>query len=249
MHEQDFDPFVTMLDDVASLLNHGKPLTAGHRSMFFRAIARHSLDDVRAGFDAHVKDPMRGRFMPVPADILAQIEGLVADDGRPGPEEAWACALRSADEDATVVWTEETAKAWAVAGPVLDGGDQIGARMAFKEAYTRLTDEARRARRPPHWLASLGFDPQRRDEALALAFAAGRIGGSPQPALPAPEESFVALAKNSAMPAAVREKLIGLRSWFTRRVDEPSADQLDRERTAVLKAEAADQVSSYRSAA
>ena len=74
MREPDFDPFVSMLDDVAALLNHGKPLTAGYKSMFFRAVAKHPLDVVRNGFDAHVKDPQRGRFMPVPADILAQIE-------------------------------------------------------------------------------------------------------------------------------------------------------------------------------
>lgn len=249
MREQDFEPFVAMLDDVASLLNHGKPLTSGHKSMFFRAMSAHSLDAVRCGFDEHVKDPVRGRFMPAPADLLAQIEGLVANDGRPGPEEAWACALRSADEDNTVVWTDETAKAWAVAVPVLDGGDQIGARMAFKEAYVRLTDEARRARRPPHWLTSLGFDPKRRDEALAQAFAAGRIGGAALPALPAPEESFAALARNPTIPAAVLEKLYGLKTWFASRADAPSAGQIDRERTAALKENSAAKVATYRDAA
>ncbi len=247
MRDTDLGEFSGMLDAVCSMLSRGNYTPSGsNTAMWFRSLSAHPIADVRAGFDGHVKDPMRGRFVPVPADIIAQIEGLVADDGRPGPEEAWACALRSADEDNTVVWTDETAKAWAVAVPVLDGGDQIGARMAFKEAYIRLTDEARRARLQPRWLASLGFDPQRRGEALAIAFSAGRIQGTALPALPAPEESFAALARNPTIPAAVREKLIGLKAWFVRRADEPSTDQIDRDRTGALKKTAADQVASYR---
>lgn len=239
MREQDFEPFVTMLDDVASLLNHGKTLSSGHKLMFFRALSRHSLGDVQAGFDGHVKDPQRGRFMPVPADILSQIEGLAADDGRPGPEEAWACALRSSDEAKTIVWTAEMAQAWDIARSVFDGGDEIGARMAFKESYIRLVDEARRARRPAHWLSSLGFDPQQRDEALIAAAAAGRIAAPELVALPAPEQAFAAIASNTAAPQGIRDRLIALRDRLARRADEPSADSLARQRTAQLREVAA----------
>lgn len=238
MRESDFDAFSAMLDDVAGLYPRGS-ITAGQKAMYFRALAAHSIADVRAGFDAHVKDTTRGRFLPMPADVLAQIEGLAADDGRPGPEEAWACALRSSDESKTVVWTAEMAQAWAIASPVFNSGDEIGARMAFKESYARLVEEARRARRPAVWQASLGFDPQQRDEALAQAASTGRLAGPEFVALPAPEQAFAAIASNADAPQGIREKLIALRDRFARRPDEPSADLIGKKRTAQLKAESA----------
>ena len=137
--------------------------------MFFRALSAHSLPDVQRGFDAHVKDPEAGRYQPVPSHILAQIEGRMADDGRPGPAEAWAKSVRAADEGATVVWTEEMAQAWGVAAPLMANGDDVGACMAFRESYSRMVDEARRARRVAVWSASLGFDADRRKEALSDA--------------------------------------------------------------------------------
>ncbi len=238
MREADFDAFSTMLDDVAGLYPRGV-VTQGQKAMFFRALSAHGIDAVRAGFDAHVKDTARGRFLPMPADVLAQIEGLAADDGRPGPEEAWACALRSSDESKTIVWTDEMAQAWEIASPVFNGGDEIGARMAFKESYARLVDEARRARRPAHWLASLGFDPKQRDEALSVAAASGRIAAPELVALPAPEQAFAAIASNTAAPQGIRDKLLALRDRFARRAEEPSADFLGKQQTAQLRAEAA----------
>ena len=249
MREPDFDPFVSMLDDVAALLNHGKPLTAGYKSMCFRAVAKHPLDVVRNGFDAHVKDPQRGRFMPVPADILAQIGGSACADGRPGPEEAWATALRASDESATVVWTDEASRAWAIALPVLKNGDDIGARMAFKEAYVRLVEEARRARRQPVWTASLGFDPAMRDEALRDAQAAGLLSGPEVLALPSPAESFAALVSSPAIPDETREKLLALREMFARRIDGPNASDVERQRLAELKAETERKATEYMAAA
>lgn len=249
MREQDLDPFLTMLDDVASLLNHGKTLTSGHKSMFFRALSKHSIDSVRAAFDAHVKDPQRGRFMPVPADILAQIEGLAADDGRPGPEEAWACALRSADENNTVVWTDEMAQAWAVASSVYAEGDEVGARMAFKETYNRLVDAARRARRAPSWAASLGFDVRQRDEVIGAAHIAGRLPAPEFIALPAPEQAFAAIAGNASAPAGIREGLLALRDKLAARNEGPTQAQIDREHTDGLKTESAQRVVEYQGAA
>src|SRR5690606_3607081 len=35
------------------------------------------------------------------------------DDGHPPANEAWAIAIRAADESATVVWTEQTRDGWA----------------------------------------------------------------------------------------------------------------------------------------
>lgn len=243
MSEDDFSEFGATLDGVCSLLSRGAYApNATNTALFFRALARHDFATVRAAFDAHVADPQRGRFVPVPADILAQIEGLSTDDGRPGPEEAWAISLRGRDEFETIVRTREMAEAWAIASPVLGAGDEVGARMAFKESYTRLVDEARRARRPAAWSASLGFDPQQRDEVLRLAAAAGRISAPDMLALPAPEQAFAAIAGNAKAPAGMRDKLLALRDKFAARGDLPSADALDRERTDKLRLAAAESV-------
>ena len=81
------------------------------------------------------------RFIAL-VDIIDRIPGGGADDGRPGVEEAWAKCPR--DEDSSCVWTEEMAKAFGAARPMLRAGDQVGARMVFKEVYTRLVESARR---------------------------------------------------------------------------------------------------------
>lgn len=237
MREQDYDEFAGLLADVWAL--KGQALTASQKAMFFRALAVHSIAEVRAGLDAHVRDLKRGQFLPMPADVLSQIHGIVADDGRPGPEEAWAIALRSSDESKTIVWTDEMAQAWLIASTVFNNGDEIGARMAFKECYVRLVDEARRARRPAAWQASLGFDPQQRDEAIAMAAVAGRIAAPERIALLAPEQAFAAIASNVAAPQGIREKLLSLRDRFARRAEEPSADLVGKRRTAELKTIAA----------
>lgn len=102
------------------------------------------------------------------ADIVLRL-----DDGRPGPEEAWAMIPR--DESATVVWTDEMTRAWGVVFRLIENGDEIGARMAFKEAYIRELTEARAEQRMVRWTASLGHDPQGRETALLEAVERGRI--------------------------------------------------------------------------
>lgn len=171
--DQDFDAFSAMLDDLWAI--KGQTLTAGARMGFFKTLEAWPLHEVEAGLEAHKADPERGRFLPMPADIIAQIKGIVANDGRPGAEEAWAMSLRSRDEAVTVVWTAEMAEAMGVCQPLLAVGDEIGARMAFKETYTRLVTAAREARRAPAWAASLGFDAAGRESVLLPHVMAGRL--------------------------------------------------------------------------
>lgn len=106
------------------------------------------------------------------ADI---IERLDAHDGRPGADEAWMNALIAQDESATVIWTEETHQAFAIARPALEINDKVGARMAFKSAYERLVTDAREAGQPVQWEASLGFDPEGRRIALEAAVQTGKL--------------------------------------------------------------------------
>lgn len=102
------------------------------------------------------------------ADVVTRL-----DDGRPGAEEAWAMIPRA--ESATCVWTEEMAAAYGVASPLLNAGEDIPARMAFKEKYLSLVAASRDARIPVRWIPSLGFDPNGREAPLEEAVRLGRI--------------------------------------------------------------------------
>lgn len=245
MREPDFGEFSKLLDAVCSLLSRGTYVpNATNTALWFRSLQAHELAVVRAAFDAHVKDPQRGRFVPTPADVIAQIEGLASNDGRPGAEEAWAMALAARDEADTVVWTAEMAEAWAVARSVFDLGDEVGARMAFREAYTRLVEEARRAHMPAAWSVSLGFDLERRALAITAAVRAGRLPQEELLALPSPARGdALLLPVSSANTDTARQRLRELAEKLRNPAERPSAAQLDHERTQALKAEAARLVS------
>lgn len=126
--------------------------------------------------------------------MAAVIERL--DDGRPGVEEAWAMLPKSEDDSA--VWTTETSQAFGVAVQLLDAGDTIAARMAFKETYLRMVAQARDAGKPVEWHVSLGHDPRKREGALAQAVSMGRLtheyASRYVPRLPTPREDMLALA-------------------------------------------------------
>jgi hypothetical protein len=210
MHNGDAEAFFSMLDDVWGFYPNAKSPTDGQKAIFFRALREYSLAAVRQAFDSHMRDPQRGRFAPVPADIVAQIEGDRADDGRPGPEEAWAVASAARDENQTIVWTPETAQAWDQARILVANGDDVGARMAFKEVYQRLVAEARAAGRKLTWEASLGHDIKQRDEALAKAHAFRQLP-APQKYVELMAPDHALSASNSRMPEGVRIKLARLR--------------------------------------
>jgi hypothetical protein len=110
------------------------------------------------------------------ADVVARI-----DDGRPGVEEAWA--MVPLDERTTVVWTDEMAQAFGIAHPLLEAGDKVAARMAFKSAYERMVAQARDERRPPRWTPSLG-DVGGRSAPILQAVQLGRISADQALALP-----------------------------------------------------------------
>lgn len=104
-------------------------------------------------------------------DIIERI-----DDGRPAPDEAWAQVSAGLDERATVVATDEALEALGeVRGLV---GDHNAVRMAFREAYKRITLRNKSAGLLPRWVPSLGHDPEGREVALRAAAAAGRIDGA-----------------------------------------------------------------------
>jgi len=102
------------------------------------------------------------------ADVVTRL-----DDGRPGAEEAWAMIPR--DEATTVVWTEEMAQAWGIALPLIENGEDIPARMAFKEFYLKAVQDARTEHKLVKWQASLGHSAEGRVNALMKAAEDGRL--------------------------------------------------------------------------
>ena len=183
---------------------------------WWAALAPYDWPVIEAALIQHVAEC---KFPPTPADL---IERLGAADGRPGPEEAWSQALQAADEQETVVWTQEIAEAFATAKPVLDVGDEVGARKAFLEVYERLITKARRALRPAEWTVSLGHDPQRRLDVLRDAERRGRLP-SPLVARLLPPDAQRA-SGDAAGPADAAQLLVGNVAQF------PVSDERDRKR-------------------
>lgn len=173
MQPDDFDNFTRVLDAAYSL--HSKSLTSDARALFFSAMSDFSLADVRKAFSAHIKDAQRGQYPPKPADLIAQLRGDSANDGRPDAEEAWAISRNANDEDETIVWTQECAAAFEKARALVENRDDVGARMAFKAAYNRLVEQARSQGSAPQWFSSNGRDRERREYVIAQAVREGKL--------------------------------------------------------------------------
>lgn len=157
-------------------------------TLWLTILEPYSIEQVRAALSQHMRE---SKFPPVPADVVTRLPK--ESDGRPDANEAWAIALRSRDERDTVVWTQECAEAFSIASAVLDEGDEVGARMAFKAAYERLIEAARAVGTKAVWLKSLGHDPDLREQVLTDAVRAGRLQiaevRAVVPALAAPVEA------------------------------------------------------------
>lgn len=133
--------------------------------MFASDLAIYPLDQVLVAL-TRCRREVKGRL--VPADVISRI-----DDGRPGAEEAWAM-LPKREED-SVIWCEEMAVAFGVCNPLLQDGDLVGARMAFKEIYSKAIQDARANGIPPKWTPSYGFEKSGRARAIREAADRNRI--------------------------------------------------------------------------
>lgn len=228
MRDTDFPEFSTLLEQTHTVLAKQKP-DAQASALWFRALVAYDIAAVRAGFDGHIRDTNRGRFAPTPADIIAKIN---ARDGRPSSDEAWAIAVKGADESASVTWNDDIAEAWGIALPVWNTGDEVGARMAFKDAYNRITRD--RQGTPVRWWASLGNDPTQREASVQQGVAAGFLTHEAALMLQAPDSGTLERVANNA-PPAVRASLLALRDKLAAKPTEEYVPNPDQLRTAELK--------------
>ena len=143
----------------------GTDLSEGAATMIAGELAEYDRNQVMSAL-RKCRLELKGRLT-----MAAIIERL--DDGRPGAEEAWA--MIPFDEATSAVWTTEMSQAFGVAIRLIDAGDMVGARMAFKETYQRMVSQARDKGELVEWTVTLGHDPSRRDAALMDAVEKGRL--------------------------------------------------------------------------
>jgi hypothetical protein len=163
MDRSDLKKFTDILN--ASLDVYGKERSDTAAALWWKLLVPFSLDDVEAALADHLRS---NRFAPTPADIIT---ALSSRDGRPTADEAWAMMPRSEQE--SVCWTDEMARAFGVASPLLEAGDQVAARRAFIDRYEFEVSAARRAGTPVKAWMSWGFDSTGRAPALAKAVELG----------------------------------------------------------------------------
>lgn len=151
----------------------GQQMSASAAQLMAEDLAEYPADQIAAALRACRRE-LTGKLT-----LAAILQRIHAEDGRPCRDEAWAIALQAGDERDTVLLTSEIMAALQVARPILEARDKVGARMAFLNAYDRLTAQARQEAQPVKWEVSLGFDPDLRIRAIEQARNLGR--------LPAPE--------------------------------------------------------------
>lgn len=150
----------------------GQTLSAPAAKLMAEDLAEHPMDVIANALWACRRE-VTGKLT-----LAAILQRVQAADGRPGKDEAWAIAMTTNDEYETVVLTDEIQLALAAAKPVLDAGDKIGARMAFISAYERFVGQSREDAKPVNWHVSVGFDANRRIQAVTKAMELKRIPAS-----------------------------------------------------------------------
>ena len=155
---------------------YDKTPTAEAVADWFELLQDFPLDAIATAFKRHLTDPKAGQYLPKPGDIIRHLPTATTDDGHPGPDEAWGLLVRLIrDERETGVLTEEMRAGWQACQPILDLGDEVGARMCFLDVYRRRIAQARQNGFKAHWTVTLGADPALRIQRLNEAVTARRI--------------------------------------------------------------------------
>lgn len=186
--------------------------------LWWAILCQHEMSAVSAGFRAFLSDK-KSKFQPVPADIIDFIERIVPD-GRLGADEAWAMIPRN--EYASVVMTDEMSEALGIAQPLLDVGDPVAARMAFKESYKRIVERNKVSGIAPKWFPSLGRDPTMREEAVNEAVRFGRLTSEHSvklvPSISSATSCLAIEDRREISPEQIKDNLARLREIKLRKV-------------------------------
>ena len=165
MHPSDMEILISTLGATAEVM--GTQLQPTALMLMAEELSEFQLSDVLAAIK-RCRRELSGRLT-----LNAIIERVQAADGMPGAEEAWA--LMSRPENDTVIITEQMGEAMQVARPVLNDGDRVAARMAFKDSYLRIVNDARDKKIKPKWFVSLGHDKAGRAQPIAEGVRTGKL--------------------------------------------------------------------------
>ncbi len=169
MNELDCGEFAKAIKALAKL--HNRDFDPDSMAIYFRALEPYTWAEVSAAMAAHERDPQEGRFFPMPAHIIGHIR---SKNKRMGADEAWS--LIPLTEQESAYWTQEARQAFFQAAlPLLEDGDKISARMAFKSAYERICRESDETNAPIRWEFSEGFDISGREQCLRRAIDRGLL--------------------------------------------------------------------------
>lgn len=166
MIHSDFSEFQEAWSSAHETMAAGKALSQKAMSSIFDDLEDYPLHIVLGALKVHRKT---AKFAPTVFDIMEIIKDRTGAK-HVGVEEAWTIAVESFDEYSTVVWTKEIAEARGIASDLYQR-DKVAARMAFKDAYSRIIKTAH----DPKWFTTIGFDPQRRHDAVAAAVLLKRL--------------------------------------------------------------------------
>ncbi len=249
--------FVTLL--VKAFRMAGKDITGDPEAVadWMDEFADYPIPALDTAFRRHRRESV---YPPKPADIYRYLDGQQAADGRPSADEAWGLLLRLIrDERETGVLSDEMREGWSACGPILDAGDEVGARRCFIAAYESHVRDARQRREPARWTPTLGTCPQLRAQRLGEAVNAGRLGRAhvagllPGPA-PASIEQVAGLLEGPDAPRGAFDaaaSLRGLAAMLRRSIADDDAHrradmETARAADAVEKARIADLIERYR---
>jgi hypothetical protein len=172
MNENQIKEFCQLLDLCSEQAR--KPKKSDElKLLMIELLGDYGFNNIMGAIKAHMLDKENGKFDVTTGHIQEQIAKAIEKDGRPSVDEAWAIAIQLDDEQKTVVTNDEISQAWFEASPAMP--DKAGARMAFRAAYNRICEAARREHRKPRWFPSLGIDVAAREPVLQEAVRKGLL--------------------------------------------------------------------------
>ena len=215
--DADRDRFLALIERMDA--TYSKPEDLKRARSFWQALRFYTITEISNALDAHISDQAEGRFYPTPAHLITRIPSA---NKRPSAAEAWATALQSFDERASVLLNDEIIQARNAALPIFDSGDKIGARFAFVAAYERAVRVREASNADPQWFPSLGHDGGAREDVIAAAQALGLIS-APQAKhlLPSSQDGGVIGGMLAALPNLTSKEL---------KPEHPAADEDTRRR-------------------
>lgn len=144
---------------------YGRQMTEAATGIYLSDLEEYDYDAVLIALQSCRRELQR---FPLIADIISRVQSL---DGRPGAEEAWAMIPKNEDDSCFV--TDEMREASGVAYSL--EGDEIAARMAFKETYSKAVIVARQQKKNAKWSPIFGRDVAGRAAAVTRAMQSKRI--------------------------------------------------------------------------